>query len=115
MSANFRFVVHAAERHANELASQRTGYGLTERRFTNAGRSNERENRTAIGARFLRPPSLPPFGAQFAHGEIFQNAVFDVFEVVMVLVQNLARVRNIEIVFGYLCSMAGPRASRDTS
>ena len=55
----------------------------------------------AIGARFFI------FGAaairvQLADGEIFQDALFDFFEVVMVFVENFAHIWNIEIVFGEL-------------
>ena len=46
-------------------------------------------------------------GAQLADCEIFQNAVLDVLEVVMVLVENFPCVRNIEIVFGQFVRPGG--------
>ena len=45
MAANFRFVVHSAQRQTRELASQRARDGFAQRSFAHARRSDETQNR----------------------------------------------------------------------
>src|SRR5690606_11151113 len=46
VTTDLSLVAYAAERHTDELASGSLGDGLAERGLTNAGRSNEAEDRT---------------------------------------------------------------------
>ena len=75
VAADLRFVAHAAQRQANELASQRRGDRLAERGLTGSRRANETQNRLAHA-----------LWLQAAHGDIFENAVFCVAQAVVVLV-----------------------------
>src|SRR5205807_9422682 len=72
MPANFRFVMHAAERKPRELASQRARNRLAERSLAYARRSNKAQNRP-LHVR-LQP----------ADREIVENAVFNLFEVIVI-------------------------------
>ena len=84
MSADLRLVAHAAERDADELAVERAGDGAAERGLADAGRSDEAEDR-----------ALHLLSAQLAHGEVLEDALLDLLEVVVVLVEDLAaRVRG---------------------
>ncbi len=77
MAANFRLVPHAAERDARELAAERIGHAFAERRFADAGRADETENRAF------------DFLAALEDGEKFQQPVLDFRQAEMLLVQNL--------------------------
>src|SRR5208282_4807779 len=72
MAANFRFVANAAERDADELASGGAANGHRERRFADARRPEEAENRAF---RVLD---------ELADGEIFEDALLDFLEAVMI-------------------------------
>ena len=78
MAANLRFVAHAAERDARELAAQRVGHAFAERGFADAGRADEAEDR-----------AFDLFAA-FDDGEKFEQAVFDFRQAEMLLVQNFS-------------------------
>ena len=77
MTANFRLVPHAAERDARKLAAERVGHAFAERRFADAGRADEAENRAF------------DLLAAFDDGEKFQQPVLDFRQAEMLLVQNL--------------------------
>ena len=93
VAANLGLVAHAAQRDADELASQRAGDRLAERGLADAGRPREAEDR----------PLLPR--RQLAHRQVLQDALLDLLEVVVVGVEDLARLLEVEPVFGPL----GPR------
>src|SRR5271170_1258066 len=88
MAANFGFVADAAERQAHELASERARNRLAQRSLAGARRSDEAKDRT-LGVVL-----------ELAHREKLEDAFLYFFEVVMILVEHLARVTNVEIVFG---------------
>src|SRR4029079_7451562 len=48
MAADLRLVADAAERHANELAVERAGDRLADRRLTGSRRPDQRQNRAAL-------------------------------------------------------------------
>ena len=79
VAADFRFVVHAPHRDARELAAQRPRDGLAERRLPHARRSHEAQD----GALQNRP--------ELQHGQVVENPVLHLFQVVVILVQNLGR------------------------
>ncbi len=77
MPAQLGFVVHAAQAQALKLPAQRTRDGLAERSFSDSRRSDEAQDRR-FGAR-----------VQLQHAKVLQNALFDVFQAEMVLIQHL--------------------------
>ena len=74
VSADFRFIVHAAQRHARKLTVDSTGNGLRQRCFADTRRPDEAQNRpfTALGQR--------------AHCKVFQDALLNLFQTVMVFI-----------------------------
>ena len=83
MAADLRFVAHAAERHAHELAAGRLGDRLAERGLADAGRADEAEDRAGqlVGA--------------LLHGEIFDDALLDLVEAEVVGVEERLRGRQV--------------------
>ena len=76
VAADFGFVVDAAERDAVEVAPGRLCNGFAERGFADAGRTNEADDGAfAVFVAFL-------------YGEVVKDAFFDVFEAVVVAVEN---------------------------
>ncbi len=86
MPADFRFVVHAAETEAHELAAGRPRDALSERGLAHARRADEAEDRALA------------VGLELAHREIFEDAPLDLGKPVMVLVQDAARFGDIDVV-----------------
>ena len=80
-------VAHAAERKAEELAAQRAGDGTAQRGLAHTGRPDEQDNRAGN------------FAFQDADPDEFQDALLDVLETVVVLVQNLLGALQVELVF----------------
>ena len=73
VAADFRFVTHAAERHAHELAARRVGDRFAERGLADAGRADEAEDRAL---EFLRAA---------LHGEILDDPLFDLLKAVVLV------------------------------
>ncbi|OQA28699.1 MAG: hypothetical protein BWY59_00701 [Verrucomicrobia bacterium ADurb.Bin345] len=86
VSADLRLVPHAAQRHANELPPKRARDGLPQRGLSHARRADEAEDR--------------PFHIllELQHGKVFENAILDFRQVVVVLVEDAARLRNLQLV-----------------
>ena len=76
MAADLGLVVHAAERDAGELAAERAGDAAAERGLADAGRSDEAEDRALH------------VGLQAADREVVEDAVLDLLEAVVVLVED---------------------------
>src|ERR1700691_4440687 len=83
MSANLRFVAHAAERHTNKLPARRFRDGLAERGLADTWRTDEAQN---------RPGQL--IGA-LLDGEILDDTLLDFVQAEMISVQNRLRGREI--------------------
>ena len=77
MPTDFRLVVNAAHGDAGELAVEGAGDGLSERRFPHTRGAHEAEDGPLQGR----------FEAQ--DGQVFQDALLDLFQIPVVLVQNL--------------------------
>ena len=86
MSANFGFVSHAAEGSAREVATHAASDRFSERCLADAGRSNEAEDRSLC------------IGSEFSDGKEFKDAIFDLFEAVMVRVKDFACLMKVEII-----------------
>ncbi len=105
MAAYFGLVTQAAQGHADELAPQRPRDGLPQAGLAHARRADKAQYHALALAPdvvidcFLRP-FCRAFMAQLAHGQVFQDAVLDVFQVIVVFVQHLAGVGDFQVVVG---------------
>src|SRR5690606_12923804 len=86
VAADLGLVVHAPEARAAELQADRFRDALSERRLADARRADEAQNGAAA------------FRVQLAHGEILEDAALDLLEPVVVLVEDLARLRDIAVL-----------------
>ena len=88
VSADLRFVAHAAERDAHELPLHRPRNRLAERRLAHAGRADEAQDR--------------PFhvALELAHGQVLDDALLDLVEVVVILVEDAPCLDRIEAILG---------------
>src|SRR5207244_629557 len=82
--ADLRFVVRAAQAHAHELAPGRPGDALAERGLAHPGRADEAQDR-ALARRI-----------ELAHRKIFENALLDLFQTVVVIVEDAARLGDVD-------------------
>ena len=94
MAADFRFVADAAERDADELAVHRARDRLAERGLADARRADEAEDRPLD----LRRRALPHL--QLLHRQVLDDALLDLVEVVVILVEDRARRDRIEPILG---------------
>ena len=95
VAANFGFVAHAAERHADELAAGGLGDRHAQRSLADARRSDETEDR-ALG-----------IFHQLAHGEKFKNAFLDFLQAIVIFVENFFGAGNIPDFLGALLPRHG--------
>ncbi len=86
MAADLGLVADAAERQADELAPQRAGDGAAERGLADARRADEAEDRALA------------LGVELAHRQVLEDALLDLLEVVVVLVEDRAGVFQVEVV-----------------
>ena len=86
MAADLRFVVDAADRQPRKLAAERAGDRLAERGLADAGRPDEAED--LAGGILL----------ELRDGEMLDDPLLHLVEVVVVLVEDLARAVEIEVV-----------------
>ncbi len=84
MAADLGLVVQTAEAYALEFPPRGARDRLTQGGLAHAGRADETQNR-ALAVRF-----------QLAHGEKFENALLDLGQSVMVLVQDAAGLGNVD-------------------
>ena len=90
MAADLRLVLHAAQRQAHELAAQRARDRLAERGLAHAGRPDEAEQRALH------------LVLQLAHREVLDDALLDLLQAVVVLVEDPLRLREVEVVLALL-------------
>ena len=91
VAADGGLVVHAAERDADELAPERARDAAAERRLADAGRPDEAEDRALLVL------------LQLADGEVLEDALLDLLEAVVVLVEDLADRGDVEVVRASCC------------
>src|SRR6266446_3811804 len=87
MTANFRFVTHAAQADPREFAAKRISDRLTETGFADPGRPEETHNWAVT------------FRVKFANCEILDQALLHFFQIVMIAIEDLLRLIEIEVVF----------------
>src|SRR5262249_23072601 len=80
MAADLRFVVHATQAHAGELAPQGTRDALAQTGLAHPRGAEETQNGTlrlvtnGLGIWLREQRTL---GVEFAHGQVFEDAIFD--------------------------------------
>ena len=88
VAADFGFVVHAAHGDAGELAAEGAGDGAAEGGFAHAGRSDEAEDGAFED------------GLELEDGEVVEDAVLDLFEVVVIFVEDFGGALDIDLGAG---------------
>src|SRR5262249_57373328 len=108
MAANLRLVADPSERHAHELALERARDTLAQAGLSHARRADEAENRLAGGwvaadggrrcgwgrrgdVRPARPCGRRSLLAKLLDRQVLQDPVLHLFEVVVILVEDLTR------------------------
>ena len=88
VAADLGLVAHAAQGDAHELAPQRARDGLAERGLADAGRADEAQDRALLVA------------LELAHRQVFEDALLDLLEAVVIGVEDVARRLDVELVLG---------------
>ena len=83
VTADFRFITYATQRHTDILTSGRFGDGLTQRGFTHPRRSNQAQNWAL------------DFVYTALYREVLKNAVFHAFQAVVVGIQDFLRLTQV--------------------
>jgi len=120
VAANLGLVMHATQRDAHELAAERVGDAAAKRGLADAWRANQAEDRAlvrvgrlgqrrrirrgSLAGRLLRL-ALGLHDAQLTHGEELDDALLDLLQPKVLVVECLLGERHIEAVIGAL----GPR------
>ena len=94
MSADLRLVTDAAERNADELPVHCPRDRLPKRRLADARRADETQNRP------LDPRARALLPLQLLHRQVLDDALFDLIEIVVILVEHRAGGDRIESVVG---------------
>src|SRR4051812_8738582 len=90
MTSDLSLVTHAAEADAHEVAAGRTRDRLAERGLADARRTDQAENRALDALLAL------------LHGEILKDALLDLLQAVVILVQHLLREADVTLDLGRL-------------
>ena len=87
MPPDLRLVPHTAQGNPDKFTAQGTGNGVAQRCFPGSRGAGETED--------------GPFdiGLQFAHRQVFNNALFGFFQAVMILIQDPSGFLDIQVVF----------------
>ncbi len=90
VAAQFRFVMQTAQAQSFELAIQRPGDRLPQRRLADAGRSDEAQDWSFR------------IRVQFQNAQMFEDALLHIFQPEVIFIQHLPRFRDIERILGAL-------------
>ncbi len=90
VALDFGLVAHAAEGETVEFSSQGIGDGSADGSLADAGRAHQQKNGTGN------------FALERTYGKELDDAFLDVVETIVIVVEDLARTRQIELVFGKL-------------
>ena len=88
VAADFGFIPHAAEGHADILPAERLGDGLAERSLADA-RGAVQANDGGLHV-----------ALQLEYGEVLDDALLDLFQSIVVLIEDLLGVGEVEVVLG---------------
>ncbi len=97
VTADLRLVPDAAERHPDELTAHGPGHRLAERCLTDAGRAHQREDGAAAATADHAQAAVGP---ALAHGQVLDDALLDVIQAGVVLVQDPPGSGNVVGVLG---------------
>ena len=97
MPTDLCLVVDPAERYTHERSAEGARDRLPQRGLADPGRPDQGENRAGATTRRRPHSPLPP---QLANGEIFDDPVLHVMKSRVVLVEDSARVHDVEVVVG---------------
>ena len=95
MAADLGLVAHAAERDAHELAAERLGDRARQRRLADARRADEAQDRPLQGR------------VQLAHREVFEDAILQLVEAGVLLVEHVLGARQVDHLVGPLVPRQG--------
>ncbi|MNP06263.1 hypothetical protein D3C76_982380 [compost metagenome] len=84
MTTNFRFITHATEGHSHEFAVGGMGNRLRQRGFTYTRRTDQAQHRAT------------DFLHALLHGEVFKDTFLDLFEAVVIGVENVFCARQVQ-------------------
>ena len=101
MTADLGLVADAAEAHAHELASERAGDRLAQRRLADAGGPDEAEDGSAA---LVLDLALAP---EAAHRQVLEDAVLDLFEAGVVGLEHCARGGHVVLILRLLAPRQG--------
>ena len=101
VAADLGLVADAAEAHAHELASERAGDRLAQRRLADAGGSDEAEDGSAA---LVLDLALAP---EAAHRQVLEDAVLDLFQAGVIGLEHCARGCHVVLVVGLLAPGQG--------
>src|SRR6202034_4447131 len=99
VTADLRLVPHAAERDPDELAPHRARHRLVKRPLADARRADERNHRAGTPS---ADDTETTVGTPLAHRQVLDDPVLHVVEPGVVLVEDLARARDVVGVLGPL-------------
>src|ERR1700757_4250097 len=86
MTANLRLIAHSAETDPHKFAAQRVGDRLAQTGFAYASRPETTEDR-AVSLR-----------TEFSYGQIFDQPLFNFFQIVVIAIEDLLCLIEVEIV-----------------
>ena len=95
VAADLGLVTHAAQGDPDELAPERVGHGLAQRRLADAGGTDQGQDGARAAPVDRRQPAL---GLELAHGQVLEDAVLHVLEAVVVGVEDALGLRDVEAV-----------------
>ena len=102
VTADLGFVAHAAQGDADELASHGAGDRAAQGGLAHPRRPDKAQDHAlARAADFIHrlfSDLIGAFQAQLAHGQVFQDALFDILQSEVILVEHLAGMRDIEVI-----------------
>ena len=79
VTTNFAFVAHTTKRDTDKLATRGFSHRFTKRCLTNTGRTNQTHDRALH------------LGRALLHSQILNDAFFDFFQTIVIIVQNFLR------------------------
>ena len=89
VTTNFAFVAHTTKGDANKLTTRGFGHRFTKRCLTNTGRANQTHDRALH------------LGRTLLHSQILNDAFFDFFQTIMIIVQDFLRADQVLLHAGF--------------
>src|SRR5690606_38808552 len=100
VAADVGLVARAAEADAHILAAERLGDRLRDARLAHARRSGEQQDGSLVHLESVELALTGPFGLELAYSEVLEDAVLDLLQPVVILVEDLLGFLEVEAVLG---------------